>query len=78
MDEYVCEQCRESVSKTAEVCPHCGYNPKREYQKSARNRWALTMLLFFSVIGAPVAFYTGWKAWGQNKRSQDATPAVPA
>lgn len=78
MSEYVCQQCRESVSESASACPHCGYKPGKSHRRWSWVHFVLMIISFLSVIGFPLGLIFFWKARKHKKAAKNATPAVEA
>lgn len=78
MSQYVCEQCRESVSESANRCPHCGYDPSKPHRRWNWIHSILAILFFFTGIGIPVGYLFWRRAKGHTKKADSASPAVTA
>lgn len=77
-EAYICEECRESISEEASVCPHCGYDPGSEMKSQAKWRLGVGALLCFTVVGAILGIPLGISGFRHYSRAENATPAVPA
>ena len=78
MTDYVCEKCRESISAEATACPHCSYDAGKSHRRWKLIHGILGIILCGTLIGAPVGFYAFWKGRKHRKKSESASPAVPA
>ncbi len=59
----ICRRCGVEVpSENAEACASCGFDVRSEHRGKMRFWGTLTGLLVMTVVGIPLAVFTGWAA----------------
>lgn len=71
-----CERCDESISKDADQCKHCGYNPAEELQEKATKQLAGGIACMIFIITIPLTPFCIYSWWTYKRKAKRASPVA--